>query len=424
MAISGAMLGALPYFLIGSAIFYGLGTILAAIHTDAMSLLSFTGDVQRAMLAKLNLAHAFSIMVVVLAAGPFCAGMRPRAKPKEQPGVTGVIGSLEGMMTGLLIASAAVACLMWFTFPWPQNPVLAGVLQLLRGLPLFTVLVGAAVWDRLTGPAKLMIILLTVSQALFGLLGLSKVLTLLPVLILVLGWWLNGTMARVALIVAIVVGFVYFAAFAEFVSIGRIHTNYDPRLNGIWERVIILSDSVDLFLDFRENDVAAHVELRFVTAPFEVYFMTLYDTGFPGDSLEAAKTILIPRVLWPEKPLFAPGNEFDLIFRGHLTENNLAVGFIAEGYWNYGWFGVLLVSLVAGVQIGWFTRKWLLFTDQGGWHIGIFILAPLVVYQAAWAEVNFVGGYVGGTVRFILIIMFIDFMSRLVLSYQRAQLRV
>lgn len=424
MALSGAMLGALPYFMIGSALFYGLGTVIAVIHTDAMSMLSFTGDVQRSVLAKINLAHAMSILLVVLSAGIMCAGQRPEPRPAHQPGVRSVIGSLEGALTGLMIVSVAVTFVMWATFPWPENPVLAALLRLLRGLPLFTILLGATVWDRITGPGKVMILLLVLGQSLFGLLGFSKMLTLLPTLILVLGWWLNGTMARVALIVTLAIGVVYFVALAEFVAIGRLHTNYDPLLNSAWERLVILLDSVDLFVDLQKNDINANVELRFATAPFEAYFMTLYDTGFPGDSLEEAKTILIPRILWPEKPAFAPGSEFDLIFRGAMSDNNLAIGFIAEGYWNYGWLGILIVSVVAGVQIGWFTRKWLLFTEHGVWHLGIFLLAPLVVYQAAWAEVNFVGGYVGGTVRLILIIMFIDCISRLVLSYQRAQLRV
>ncbi|MFK7943082.1 MAG: hypothetical protein AB8B85_09250 [Paracoccaceae bacterium] len=422
MILAGGLLGALPYFLIGSAIFYGAGTVLAAMNPAAMALLSFTDDVQKTMLAKVNLANALSMLLIVAAAGPLCAGLRPA--PRNQPGVQGMIKSLEEWLPGLLIASFAVTFLIWFTFPVPQDFILGTLVRFLRGLPLFTILLGAALWDRQTGTTKAMVILLLLAHVLFGMLSFVKLLTLLPVLVLVLGWWLNGTLVRTALIVTTAVMVLYFAAFAELVAIGRLHTNYDPVLNSVLERVGMLIDSVDMFIEFRKNDIQANVELRFATAPYQAYFMALYDTGFPGDSMEQAKTILIPRVFWPEKPILNPGSEFDLIFRGSVSDSSLAIGFIAEGYWNHGWLGVVIVSGVVGAQLGWFTRKWFLFTEHGPWHIGIFLFAPLVVYSAAWAEVNFVGGYVGGTARMILLIMMIDVIARIVISHRESQLRI
>lgn len=421
MIQAGGLLGALPYFLIGSAIFYGLGVIFATLQPGPMALLSFTEDVQRAALAKVNLANAASIFIIVAAAGPLCAGMRPQ--PKFQPGVRSVVDSLEGALPGLMIASVGITCLMWATFPAPNDILVATLLRFLRGIPLFTILIAAALWDRLSGPARLMALGLVLTHVLFGMISFIKLLTLLPVLVLVLGWWLNGTRVRTAIVVCLVTLVIYFAGFAELVAIGRFHGNYDPSLNSVQDRVLIMIDSVDVLLDMRNVEARGNIELRFAIAPFQAHFMSLYDTGFPGDTLDAARTILIPRFLWPEKPIFDPGGEFDLVFRGSISESRLAIGFIAEGYWNQGWWGIIIVSLVVGVQLGWFTRKWLLFGEHGAWHIGIFLMAPMVVYSAAWAEVNFVGGYVGGTGRMILIIMAMDIIARLIISYRQAQLR-
>lgn len=420
MIMSGALLGALPYFMIGSAIFYGAGTVFATLKPEPMALLSFTEDVQRAMLAKVNLANALSIFLVVASAGLLCANQRPA--PRVQPGVRSVIDGLEGALPGMLIAAVATTCLIWATFPAPQDFVLLALVRVLRGLTFFTILLGAALWDRLQGPAKLMVILLVLAHLLFGMVSFVKALTLLPVVVLVLGWWMNGTMIRTAIVVGVITWLAYFGGFAELVALGRFHASYDPLLNSVPDRIRIMADTMDLFIDFREGEVRGNTELRFSTAPFQAYFMALYDTGFPGETLDRAQTILIPRVLWPEKPVFDPGSEFDLVFRGTASVSRLAIGFIAEGYWNLGWLGVIIVSLVVGVQIGWFTRKWFLFAEHGAWHLGIFLFAPLIVFASAWVEANFVGGYVGGTARMILMIMAVDVVARVIISQRRAQI--
>ena len=281
MILAGALLGALPYFLIGAAVFYGAGAVFATMNPEPMALLSFTEEVQRSALAKVNLANALSIFLIVAAAGPLCAGLRPEAK--FQPGVQSVIGSLESAVPGMMIGSLAVTCLIWATFPASENVLIGSLIRLLRFLPLFTILLGAALWTRLTGPTKLLLILLMLSHVLFGMLALVKVLTLLPVLVLVLGWWLNGNMTRPAVIVTVVTCVVYFASYAELVTLARFHANLDPLLNSIPDRVRIIFDSIDTLNDLRAGDLKGNIELRFATAPFQAHFMALYDTGFPGD---------------------------------------------------------------------------------------------------------------------------------------------
>lgn len=422
MILAGALFGALPYFLIGSGIFYGAGTVIAVANPSAMALLSFTEDAQRLLLAKANLANALGIFIVVLAAAPVCALMRPDAR--DQPGLRNVIASLEPYLAGMLLVATMVMALVFFTFPRPDDLVFAALLRVLTALPLFSILLGAALWDRISGVARLMVLLLVVAFVAYGVLTLTKVNTLLAVVVLMLGWWLNGRMARWGVVLLLFLAVFYFMFLAQFVAVGRGHVSYDPELNTLGQRAQIVVEAVGMIEELHESGLKPTVELRFVTTPFQAYFMSLYDTGFPGDTLKNAQMILIPRILWPEKPIFSPGNEFDTIFRGSQTENSLAIGLFSEGYWNLGWWGIVIVSVVVGVQLGWFTRKWFLFTRYGTWHAGIFVMSPVVVYTASWAEVNFVGGYVGGTVRMIMIIMLIDLIARAIISYRNTQLRV
>src|SRR5215472_11974936 len=63
---------------------------------------------------------------------------------------------------------------------------------------------------------------------------------------------------------------------------------------------------------------------------------------------------LIPRILWPNKPTMNEANRFFQVRYGLTEENDLsdvsiACGFEAEGYMNFGWFGVIAVGLFVGI---------------------------------------------------------------------------
>ena len=68
-------------------------------------------------------------------------------------------------------------------------------------------------------------------------------------------------------------------------------------------------------------------------------------------------TNLIPRVIWPDKPTVNDSNRFFQIEYGLTTQNDIqgvsiACGFEAEGYMNFGWFGVAGISLFVGLILG------------------------------------------------------------------------
>jgi len=66
---------------------------------------------------------------------------------------------------------------------------------------------------------------------------------------------------------------------------------------------------------------------------------------------------LVPRVLWPDKPSVNVANQFFQVEYGLTRKDNLksvsiACGFEAEGYMNFGWFGVVAVGVVVGFALG------------------------------------------------------------------------
>jgi hypothetical protein len=73
---------------------------------------------------------------------------------------------------------------------------------------------------------------------------------------------------------------------------------------------------------------------------------------------------LIPRFMWPEKPSMSEANQFYQVQYGLTAENQLdtvsiAVGFLTEGYINFGWLGVVGVAYFVGLALGIFQRTFL-----------------------------------------------------------------
>lgn len=414
---SGCSLGALPYFLIGAGTFFGFGTIIATQTGEVMSMHSFTHDVQRALLGKLNAANAVAIATVVVCAGPFIIWLP--ISGRRQPGLVKVIESLQPNFRALLFWSTPIVVLIWVTFPVPSNLLLASLLALLQGIPFFTIILGGAIWHKISGLGKMLLVAIVLALCANGALGLSKLAALLPPVVLGLGWWLGGRMRKTALALFAGLTLTYFGGFAELVTLSRFHVSYDPVTNSAVDRVGIISDSVGRLRSLRADGEDPMLLQRFTLAPFQAYFMNLYDSGAPGDTFENIPVVLVPRVLWPDKPIITPGAEFDLIFRGYESESNLGIGFVSEAYWNLGWTGVILVSIFVGLTNGWFTRKWLLFAEQGDAHLGAFLFSPLVVFSSLNVEKSIVGGFTGGMVKLAIAVIAVDLVCRMI-STQRA----
>ena len=109
--------------------------------------------------------------------------------------------------------------------------------------------------------------------------------------------------------------------------------------------------------------------IRLNYVPAESFVMHMYDSGNPGDTIMPhLSTVLVPRMIYPEKPIFDAANKLSIMIDGN-SRNNESAGIFAEAYWNYGWVGVIIISITIGIIYGRmdrFTRdiiknkKWLL----------------------------------------------------------------
>ena len=91
-----------------------------------------------------------------------------------------------------------------------------------------------------------------------------------------------------------------------------------------------------------------------------------HDAGRPGTTLGDIWTILVPRAIWPEKPIFNVGSQFNLSVVGDPNSSTW-MGVYAEAYWNLGWFGLPIVMIPLAIGYAIMGRWTILILKQSKW---------------------------------------------------------
>lgn len=109
---------------------------------------------------------------------------------------------------------------------------------------------------------------------------------------------------------------------------------------------------------------------------------------------------LIPRVLWPEKPSVNVANQlfqvkYGLTNREQLSSVSIACGFEAEGYMNFGWYGILGIGLLVGFVVGTYEMTFF-WTGSGRTAIavGLAMLPGFLTIESQLVQ------YLGGILQF------------------------
>jgi hypothetical protein len=80
------------------------------------------------------------------------------------------------------------------------------------------------------------------------------------------------------------------------------------------------------------------------------FVVNLYDAGRPGDSLDYFLTVLVPRFVWPDKPIITSiGTDLFVKATGLEGTSSISPGLFGEAYWNFGWLGIPLLMIPLGL---------------------------------------------------------------------------
>lgn len=127
------------------------------------------------------------------------------------------------------------------------------------------------------------------------------------------------------------------------------------------------------------------------------------------DKFLAIPAYVVPRVLWPDKPILSRGNWFGIVYlnQPEFSLSSAAITVFGEGYMYVGWLGVILACLILGVQLAWVYRwtagaqVWAVylaliptFIDMEAQFTGMFValIQRTVVFFAVYALLAWLSG--------------------------------
>jgi hypothetical protein len=228
-----------------------------------------------------------------------------------------------------------------------------------------------------SSPALLpLVIALLAADMTIGALEFSKFAMLLPLLMFLLAWLgTRMTIGRAVLATALFVS-VYSAAqpFIEFGRLSLVRKYETIGAGEAGERFEIAQQYLSGARPerFDEESSTGMIRLSYVSAG--CFAISLFDSGNPGPSLDYALATLVPRFLWPNKPIITDiGGLFNLMATGNARSAS-SPGYFADAYWAGGWTGVFVFSVVIGLLFAFYSRFAIDVLASGKW-----LLIPLAL---------------------------------------------
>ena len=104
-----------------------------------------------------------------------------------------------------------------------------------------------------------------------------------------------------------------------------------------------------------------------------------------GATLQDAAIAIVPRILWPEKPVRAGGNALVTAYTGipFAAGTSVGIGQVMEFYINFGTTSVIVGFLAFGILIAFFDLKAARYLHQGDWQGFTFWFLPGLGFMAA-----------------------------------------
>jgi hypothetical protein len=226
--------------------------------------------------------------------------------------------------------------------------VISGIVRQLSQFLLAVILLSSIYKGKKENVILILSIFLTLFVSIFGLLGFNKTEIIFPIIAFGVGTAIKKESILI-LIMSIFLGFGLLQVIGGVVNFARI--NQVDRMT-LRERVDVIKlgiDALNTLIETKDNNSAnysAFARISYINAQSAaVHFYDINDGS--NDYLNLHYT-LIPRFLYKDKPILT-GAGSDLNYKMYGNDASAeGTGIFIDGYYNFGWFGLILGSMICG----------------------------------------------------------------------------
>ena len=385
----------LVMFISAFALYFLFGSSLLALgpEQDIVATLSaYPVDAQMALRVDAVNAIGFGIALMTAALSPrgwFQRQADRVARAASRVSALKVMVVLMALGAGALLNTLSVDLGL-------REGVVSGTWRTVANFSLVAIYLGSSYRGRHQRALLAVAALIVGTQAFGGLLQFNKTAMLLPLAALTAGLAVRYGASKVLPGGLVLLAGLFFTS-AGVVSFGR-NTLGANSGTSIADRWAVLREG---FSASRSNDDAAAYSAwaRLCYVPSEGAALDFYDTGMGGDDLRLIPWLFVPRVLAPDKPIITQTSaEFHTKISGN-EGSSTGQGVFASGYYNAGWPGVLLASVLCG----WLLAQTSAIANAIFLRQALLLLpfALLGVYMAFRIDGHFVGDYLGAFISIL-----------------------
>ena len=341
----------MPWFLLTSSIYYGFGPLLYYLGSpETIAYVDAYYPVNDFLLFRSNILTMVGISGVIAVYMAltiiFSPGISPIVSESKKKDID--VRFLRKISYVFLIVGLPIKIFLLMHLRiglW--EAVLPGSLEFLGVLSTLALVPLSLLSTKRTANYRISFYALLFFEIGAAFLQLSKLEMLKVGIVLVLAGVLRGMRSKQIVLFGIIAFLGYIVILSPLVTYGRIKFNVMGLTKG--------SEATQLMQDFAagstQGDLATILPgvqgwwARLNYANAQAFAMQAYDAKDKGNTFELIIWTLIPRALYPSKPITTVGDRFNELVTGN-PESKSAPGMFAEGYWNAGWVGLIAVVLI------------------------------------------------------------------------------
>lgn len=418
----GKPLNVLAWFVFGSGVYFGLGTIFGTYRVHPYTRQIFGDD--NSFLFDATVINSISVFCVCFFGFLVWSVLRLLA-PIPKQAQTKEFNVIISLFPVLQIAALCILSFGFLRFPTFESLALESIFQKAQLLLIAAHFLLGFFWSRLPVKGKIIGLTLLVLDLLLGVFAFTKFRALIVPLSFSIGFWSNKNSPWFIYLFSFFLIIAYIVL-SFTIGLGRSHLEYHPSKNSVQERLMIindvltsipkqkivtLEDGAQVELEyralFRSSNPATVLGRRFEITPIQGYLIKEYEDGRRGNTLADFWMTFIPRIIWRDKPVITHhGQELHKRYFSdpNQTSSSLAPTFSAEAYWNFGFLGLFCVSSCLGLVIGGLSYYSSL--ASSGYASEYFLVCVPVAIWSGFVESWIVSTYLGQFIIFLVLLIF------------------